>query len=202
MKLLGSLTSPYVRKVRIVAAEKRIDLPLEVHNPTAADTRVPEFNPLGKVPVLVREDGMALFDSRVIAEFLDSVSPISKLIPADNRERIEVKCWEALADGILDAAVLARMESQRPEKERSAAWIERQMGKAQRGITEMEKRLDGKPWCVGNSITLADIAVGACLGYLDFRFAKLDWRKDHPQLARHAAKLMERPSFADTVPHD
>lgn len=202
MKLIGSLTSPYTRKVRIVAAEKRIELAFEIANPTAADTKVPEFNPLGKVPVLVREDGVTLFDSRVIAEFLDSASPISKLIPADTRERIDVKCWEALADGVLDAAVLARMEGQRPEKERSAAWIERQMGKVTRGVTEMEKRLGGKPWCVGNAITLADIAVGSCLGYLDFRFPKIDWRKDHPQLARHMVKLMDRPSFVETVPRD
>ena len=132
MKLLGSLTSPFVRKARIVLAEKKIEYSFDLDNPWDEKSRVPDANPLGKVPVLVLEDDSTLFDSRVIVEFLDSVSPISRLIPADNREKIEVKRWEALADGVLDAAILARLERTWPERaetQRCEAWVERQLGK-------------------------------------------------------------------------
>ena len=138
LKLIGSSASPFARKARIVAAEKRIEFTWETQNPWAADSTVSDLNPLGKVPVLVLEDGTALYDSRVICEFLDGVSPIGKLIPAGNRERIEVRRWEALADGIVDAGALARAESQRPAHERSAAWTERQMKKVARGLDALE----------------------------------------------------------------
>lgn len=200
MKLIGSLTSPFARKVRIVAAEKRVEYTWEPENPWNPQTTVPQFNPLGQVPVLVLEDGSTLFDSRVICEFLDTVSPISKLIPQGNRERIEVKRWEALADGVVDAGVAVRLENLRPENLRSASWIERQLGKVETGLDAMEADLGPQSWCCGNAITLADVAVGACLGWLDFRYPHLEWRKSRPNLARLAARLAERPSFADTMP--
>jgi glutathione S-transferase len=202
LKLIGSSASPFARKARIVLAEKRIEYTWETQNPWAADSTVPDLNPLGKVPVLVLEDGTALYDSRVICEFLDGVSPIGKLIPAGNRERIEVRRWEALADGIVDAGALARAESQRPSHERSAAWTERQMKKVARGLDALEGQLGARAYCCGNNLTLADIAVGACLGWLDFRYPNLAWRDDRPDLERLAAKLADRPSFADTVPTD
>ncbi|HTO48276.1 MAG TPA: glutathione S-transferase [Burkholderiales bacterium] len=202
LKLVGSRASPFARKARIVAAEKRIEFTWEIQNPWASDSTVSELNPLGKVPVLVLDDGTALYDSRVICEFLDGVSPIGKLIPAGNRERIEVRRWEALADGVVDAAALARTESQRPAHERSASWTERQMKKVTRGLDALESQLGARAFCCGNTLTLADIAVGACLGWLDFRYPKLGWRDDRPNLERLAAKLAERPSFADTVPAD
>lgn len=202
LKLIGSAASPYTRKARIVAAEKRIEILWEIANPWLADTAVPDFNPLGKVPVLVRDDGTTLYDSRVICEFLDSLSPIGKLIPADHRERIEVRRWEALADGVLDAGVLARLENLRPVHERSASWVERQMNKVARGLAALEHQLGARPFCFGNNFTLADVAVGACLGWLDFRYPWLDWRNEHAELARLAAKLFERPSFAETMPRD
>ena len=202
MKLIGSLTSPYVRKARIVLAEKKIDYEFELDNPWDEKSRVADANPLGKVPVLVLEDGSTLFDSRVIVEFLDGVSPISRLFPADNREKIEVKRWEALADGVLDAAVAAALENRRPPKQRNLEAIERQMGKIERGVAVMSRDLEEKPWCTGNSYTLADIACGTALGYLDFRHGKFDWRVLHANLARLEAKLAERPSFADTVPRE
>ncbi len=202
MKLIGSLASPFARKVRIVLAEKKIDYDFETDNPWKADAVTPRFNPLGKVPVLVLDDGTTLFDSRVIVEFLDNASPISRLIPADHRERIEVRRWEALADGVIDAGVLARLEKARKAGEKSTAWIERQMGKVARGLDAMEKELGEKPWCTGNAYTLADIAVGACLGWLDFRFAQLDWKKSHSKLARELIRLSERSSFIDTVPRE
>jgi glutathione S-transferase len=202
LKLIGSRASPFARKARIVAAEKRIEFTWEIQNPWAAESTVAELNPLGKVPVLVLEDGTALYDSRVICEFLDGVSPIGKLIPTGNRERIEVRRWEALADGIVDAGALVRAESQRPAHERSASWTDRQMKKVARGLDALERQLSARAYCCGNTLTLADIAVGACLGWLDFRYPKLGWRDDRLNLERLAAKLAERPSFADTVPAD
>jgi glutathione S-transferase len=202
MKLLGSPTNAFVRKARIVLAEKKIEYTFEVDNPWDENSRVPDANPLGKVPVLVLEDGSTLFDSRVIVEFLDSVSPISRLIPAGNREKIEVKRWEALADGVLEAAVAVVLERRRPSKQRSEATIERQMGKIERGVAMMSRDLGDKPWCTGNAFTLADIACGVVLGYLDFRQNPIDWRVLHPNLAKLAAKLAERPSFADTAPRE
>ena len=202
MKLLGSLTSPFVRKARIVLAEKKIEYTFEVDNPWDENSKVPDANPLGKVPVLVLEDDSTLFDSRVIVEFLDSVSPLSRLIPANNREKIEVKRWEALADGVLDATVAVVLERRRPSKQRSEATIKRQMEKIERGLAVMARDLDDKPWCTGNAFTLADIACGVALGYLDFRHGQFDWRVLHQNLSRLAAKLAERPSFADTVPRE
>ena len=202
MKLLGIQPSPFTRKVRIVLAEKKIDCDFVIASPQAEGSPVQARNPLGKVPVLVLEDETAVYDSRVIVGFLDNVSPFGRLIPPGNRERIEVRRWEALADGVLDAAVLVRYEIQRSKDERSAAWIERQMGKIRAGLDEMERELGGKSFCTGNSYTLADIAVGVCLGYLDFRFPQLGWRDSYPNLVRLETKLAERQSFIDTIPRD
>jgi len=200
MKLIGSLASPFVRKVRVVAAEKRIDYTFERADPWKAKPALSEHNPLGKVPVLVLEDGTALYDSRVIVEFLDAVSPIAKLIPADHRERIEVRRWEALADGILDAGGAARVERKRPTHERNAAWIDRQLAKVNRGLAAMNRDLDSRAWCAATGYSLADIAVGCCAGWLVFRFPDLDWRAECPALARHYEKLMDRSAFHDTAP--
>jgi glutathione S-transferase len=202
MKLFGSLASPFARKVRIVAAEKRIDYTFERADPWQSEQALTGHNPLGKVPVLVLEDGTALYDSRVIVEFLDAVSPIGRLIPADHRERIEVRRWEALADGILDAGGAARKERQRPSHEQNSAWIERQLGKVTRGVAVMNRDLEGSAWCAGTGYSLADIAVGCCVGWLTFRFPDLDWRADSPALARHYDKLMDRSTFVDTMPRE
>ena len=201
IRLLGSLTSPYVRKVRIVMAEKRIDYQLELEDVWKPDTRILDANPLGKVPCLIMEDGGAVFDSRVIVEYLDGMTPVAKLIPPSGRERAEVRTWEALADGVLDASILVRLEqTQRPPEQQSGAWIDRQMGKVHSGVAAMSRGLADKPWCNGHAYTLADIAVGCALGYLDFRFSAFDWRARHPNLAKLAEKLAVRPSFVDTQP--
>lgn len=201
MKLIGSDGSPYVRKVRVVLAEKKIDYQFvreDVWSPTSA---IAQANPLGKVPALVTDDGAAVFDSRVIVEYLDTVTPIHRLIPPTGRSRVEVRCWEALADGLLDAAILARLEvSQRPEAMRSQAWIDRQMGKIDAALVAMSDGLGDKAYCSEGKYSLADIAVGCALGYLDFRFPKLDWRSRHDNLVRHATKLFARQSFIDTAP--
>lgn len=203
MKLIGSTSSPYVRKVRIVMAEKKLDYQLVLEDVWADETVISHSNPLGKVPCLVMEGGEALFDSRVIVEYLDTLSPVGKLIPTVGRERAEVKTWEALADGVADALVLARLESHwggRREGERSQFWIDRQTGKARSSLQAMSQGLADKPFCAGIHLTLADIAVGCALGYLEFRFPQIAWRGDHPNLAKLYDKLMQRPSFVDTLP--
>ena len=202
MKLIGALTSPYVRKVRVVMAEKKLDYQLVLEDVWASDAMLAS-NPLGKVPCLVMEGGEAVFDSRVIVEYVDTLSPVGKLIPERGRERAEVRTWEALADGLLDASILARLEQTwagRTDGQRSAAWVDRQLSRVNSALGAMAKGLGDKPWCFGTHFSLADIAVGCALGYLDFRFPGIDWRAGHPNLMRLHDKLMTRPSFADTVP--
>jgi glutathione S-transferase len=202
MKLIGSLTSPYVRKVRIVMAEKRLDFQFEQEDVWGSD-HILESNPLGKVPCLVMEGGEAVFDSRVIVEYVDTLSPVGRLIPERGRERAEVRTWEALADGVLDAAILARLERSwtgRKDGERSNAWVERQLRKIHAALAAMSKGLGDKPFCSGVHFSLSDIAVGCALGYLDLRFADIDWRGSHLNLAKLYEKLAQRPSFIDTAP--
>ena len=201
MKLLGSLASPYTRKVRVVLAEKKIECDFEKVDVNPADNPVNAHNPLGKVPTLMLDDGTTLFDSRVIVEFLDSASPIARLIPEDNRERVAVRRWEALADGSLDAGLLIRYESLRPKKEQSQAWTGKQVGKLRRGLEMLSNDLGDRSWCHGDRYTLADIALGCCLGWIAFRKpGGIEWRDEYANLARHYDKLMERPAFAETAP--
>lgn len=203
MKLIGSLTSPYVRKVRIVMSEKKLDYQFVPDDVWSPESQMAQYNPLGKVPCLVMEGGEAVFDSRVIVEYLDTLSPVGKLIPPSGRERAEVKTWEALADGVLDAAILVRLENTwagRTAEQRSQAWIDRQTVKVHQGLKAMSQGLGDKPFCSGVHVSLADVAVGCALGWLSFRFPEWTWRTDYPNLARLADKLAQRPSFADTLP--
>ena len=203
MKLIGTTTSPYVRKVRIVMIEKKLDYVLVPEDVWSAQSTITDVNPLGKVPCLVMEAGEALFDSRVIVEYLDTLSPVGKLIPPVGRERAEVKTWEALADGVLDALILARLEATWPGRssgERSQAWIDRQMDKVRVSLKAMSKGLGDKAFCSGIHLSLADIAVGCTLSYLDFRFPQIDWRSGYPNLQKLHDKLMQRPSFVETRP--
>ncbi len=202
MKLIGAVASPYVRKVRIVMAEKKLDFQFVTEDVWSAATSIQDSNPLGKVPCLVMEGGEALFDSRVIVEYIDTLSPVGKLIPAQGRERAEVKTWEALADGILDAAILSRLETMWPgrkDSERSQAWMDRQMGKIDASLKAISRGLGDKPHCAGIHFSLADIAVGCVCGYLDFRFPQVAWR-DYSNLAKLYEKLALRASFVDTRP--
>lgn len=200
MKLIASLTSPYARKVRIALAEKKIEYTLVEESPWTPGNSVADFNPLGKIPVLVMDDGTNLFDSRVIVEYLDAVSPVSRLIPEPSRQRIAVKRWEALADGICDAAAAIVLEKRRPKGQQSAKWIVRQQLKVVSGVRELARELGDKAWCNGEAYSLADIAAGCALGYLDFRQPEFDWRAEHANLTRFAEKLAKRPSFVDTAP--
>ena len=203
LKLIGATTSPYVRKVRIVMAEKKLEYTFVEENVWAADTTINHANPLGKVPCLILDAGEALFDSRVIVEYLDILSPVGKMIPASGRERAEVKTWEALADGLLDASILARLEATwagRTEEQRSLKWIDRQMTKVGDSLKAMSVGLGDKAFCSGIHMSLADIAVGSALGYLDFRFPEITWRNSYPNLAKLQEKLMQKQSFIDTRP--
>jgi glutathione S-transferase len=193
-----------VRKVRVVMAEKKLDYHFILEDVWSADTQIGTSNPLGKVPCLVMEGGEAVFDSRVIVEYLDTLSPVGKLIPTQGRERAEVKTWEALADGLLDAAVLARLETTWPgrtDAQRSQAWTDRQLGKIEASLKSMSQGLGEKPFCSGIHFSLSDVAVGCALGYLDFRFPVIDWRTTYPNLARLADKLNQRQSFIDSKPN-
>ena len=203
MKLIGSLTSPYVRKVRVVLAEKKLDYQFILEDVWAND-QIQQSNPLGKVPCLVMEGGEAVFDSRVIVEYVDTLSPVGKLIPPSGRERVEVRTWEALADGVMDAAVAARLEQTwngRTDAQRSQAWIDRQMGKIHAALRSISQGLGEKPFCAGTHFTLADIAVGTALSYIDFRFpGEIDWRTSYPTVGKLMDKLLQRQSFIDTAP--
>lgn len=203
LKLIGAVASPYVRKVRVVMSEKKLDYEFVPEDVWSAQTRITESNPLGKVPCLVLEGGEAVFDSRVIVEYLDALSPVGKLIPGTGRDRAAVKTWEALADGLLDASILARLERHWPHRqaqERSQAWIDRQMGKVQDSLDAMSRGLGDNALCSGIHLSLSDIAVGCALGYLDFRFPEVDWRTPYPNLQRLYERLMQRPSFIETQP--
>ena len=203
MKLIGAVASPYARKVRIVMAEKKLEYKFILEDVWAATTQIQDSNPLGKVPCLVMEGGEALFDSRVIVEYLDTLSPVGKLIPVNGREKAEVKTWEALADGLCDAAILIRLEatwSGRTAEQRSQAWIDRQMGKIHASLKAMSQGLGDRAFCAGTHFSLADVAVGCALSYLDFRFAQINWRADYANLDKLCEKLAARQSFVDTQP--
>ena len=201
MKLLASLASPYTRKVRVVLAEKKIECDLELVDVNPVENPVNASNPLGKVPTLVLDDGTALYDSRVIVEFLDARSPINRLIPDETRDRVGVRRWEALADGVLDAGLLVRYETLRDKRERSQTWTDKQIARMHRGMAVMAKEIEGRTWCHGDRYSLADIAVGCAVGWLGFRKpGDVEWETEYGPLVRHYKKVMERAAFAETVP--
>lgn len=201
MELIGSLTSPYVRKVRIVLAEKNIPYRFTVDPPFGPDNQVAKVNPLGKVPALITDDGQVLFDSRLLAEYLDGMD-VPALIPVSGWARWRVKRWEVLADGISDACAAIFLERKRPAAQQSPEWIERQQKKIELGLQVAAHELAEKPWCEDTSITLADIALGCALDYLSFRFPSNNWRELFPNLAGLADKLVQRQSFIQTAPKD
>jgi glutathione S-transferase len=200
MKLVASRTSPYARKVRVVLAEKRIDFDFVEENAWSADTKVTLYNPLTKVPVLVLDDGTALYDSRVIAEYLDGVTPVSRLIPEIGRERALVKRWEALGDGIADAGIATFLERKRPVEQQGKDWMTRQIGKVESGIAAAARDLGDRDFCHGLSLTLGDISLACALLWLEFRMPEITWRETYPNLKAWIEKLEARPSFAETQP--
>jgi len=199
MKLLYTINSPYARKVRIVAAEKHVELVLELVVLAAADCPVAQYNPLGKVPVLILDDGDSLYDSRVIVEYLDHRTPLAHLIPTDHNTKIAVRRWEALADGVCDAAVAVMLEQRRAAIDE--ALIVRQMTKVRHGLQTLEADLGPNKWCVNDNFSLADIAVGCLLGYIALRFAaSINLVDEYPNLSRLNTALLKRASFTDSLP--
>lgn len=199
MKLIASLTSPYARKIRVLLAEKQLPFDLEVDIPWSADTRVPDYNPLGKVPVLVDDGGESWFDSPVIAAYLDILAG-PDFIPAEPGAALMARQAEALADGIADAAVAVVLERNRPPQQQGEGFIPRQMGKVARGLDALEARAGAGKGLGSATLTIGDVAAGCALGYLDFRHPDLDWRRGRPVLAGLAERLFARPSFAGTAP--
>ncbi len=203
MKLIGSRTSPYVRKVRIVLAEKAIDYQFVEDDVWGGTPQIGRFNPLGKVPCLVLDDGGSVFDSRVIVEYLDALAPQPRLLPEPPRARADVRTIEALADGIMDAAVAARLEQSWPGRaagERSAAWVQRQVRKIDAAMDALEQRLADGPWLSGASMSLADIAVVVALEYVSYRLAEHAWRDAHPRLVELCRRVGARPALRETAP--
>ena len=204
MKLFFNNASPFVRKARVFARETGLDKKIEeittVVSPVQENPTLAQANPLKKIPALVLDDGTTLFDSRVIVEYLDTVSPVSRLIPEPNRQRIVVKRWEALADGVCDAAVAIVLEGKRPARQQNKDWLDRQRGKIDLGLKELGEELGERAWCNGEAYSLADIATGCVLAYLDLRHTAIDWRAAYPNLVKLAEKLAKRPSFAETAP--
>jgi glutathione S-transferase len=197
MKVLGHDGSPFVRKVRLVLEEKRI--PYEYVHARSADPAsiVHQHNPLSKIPVLITDNDKALYDSPVIVEYLDGLNPGPRLIPAEFESRIEVKRWEALGDGVLDATVLTSHDY---DKVQSAQWHKRQRDKIERGLAAIAQDLGDREFCFGAAFSLADITTGTALGYLDQVLKDYDWRSAQPGLARLAQRLAQRDSFRKTLP--
>jgi glutathione S-transferase len=196
MKLLGVDRSPYVRKVRIVLEEKGIPYEYVQARASVPDSPVPAYNPLAKIPVLVTDSGKGIYDSPVIVEYLDALQREPKLIPDELEARIDVKRWEALGDGIADATVLVSHDT---ERRQSDDWHKRQRLKIDRGLAAIEKELGSREFCHGEHFSLADIATGYALGYLDAALPQIAWRDGHPALAKLAERLAHRESFKRTT---
>ena len=199
MKLRYSATSPYVRKVMMVIHERGLSdrVELEKTDAWSPETDLPSNNPLGKVPALVTGDGPALFDSPVIAEYLDTLAgPDASLFPPAGPNRWAALRFQALADGICDAAILRRLEGNRPEQLRSTDWMERQRAAVARSVDALEAGAAQ----LGERFTIGSVAVLAALGYLDFRFGHEDWRTGHPALSAWFDAESKRDSFVKTAP--
>lgn len=201
MKLFGTPGSPFVRKVRLALEEKGIAYEYVLAPRETRATLVVPLNPLGKVPTLLADDGRAVFDSPVIVEYVDGLKPEPRLIPSGFDDRIAVKRWEALGDGVAEATVLITHDLRKPaDKREPEKWYEAQREKIRRGLAMMERELGDKPFCFCASFTLADIAAGYALGYLETGIPGFGWRAANPKLTRHYDKLVARASFSKTDP--
>lgn len=198
MKLLIATPSPFARKVRIALREKNIPCDETIDSPWNANAVAPNFNPLGKIPVLVTNDGTALFDSRVIVEYLENISNQVRLFPVNASEHIQTRQIEALADGICDAVVLIVMEHHRTAPLQSKDWIARQYLKVENGVSSLNKRLNGNNWFVGDNLTIGDISAACSLAYIDLRLPNFRWRALYPSLANFLDLMEKRASFRAT----
>ena len=200
MKLLGTNTSPYVRKVRLVLLEKNIAHDYIVDAPREPGSQVARVNPLGRIPALILDDDTCIFDSPVIAEYADSLNDTPVLIPrGDAVARMRVKRWEALADGIMDSVVVVRMERIRPEEKQDEGNIIRNNDAISRALAYAAQILGEREWCEGSAVSLADLAMASALVYLDLRQPERDWRSAHPNLAAWFARIGERSSVRTSL---
>lgn len=201
MKILGSPGSPFVRKVRVIAAEKGIPVEYVIERPNVDGSRIPALNPLGKIPVLLLDDGEVFYDSVVIGEYLDGAKPAPRLVPADFAGRIAVKRFEALGDGLAELAVILSHDlGPMHGDEKQAAWAPRQLGRLERVLDAFERSLGGSEWLHAGVFSLADICAGYALFYVDQVLTSVEWRSKRPTLSSYAERLAARPSFRDTVP--
>jgi glutathione S-transferase len=199
MKLVGSRTSPYVRKIRVLLAQAQLGYEFIEESAWNADTRVPQYNPLNKVPALQLDGGESIFDSRVIAEYLDGICG-GRFIPASALERARMRRDEALGDGIADAGIAAFLERKREPSRQDPAWIARQMDKVHAAIAAVARNLGDKPYLGGEAMKLGDIACACGLFWAEFRMPELRWREQHPNLGAWAARMESDPAFAATRP--
>ena len=200
MRLISATPSPYARKVRIALTEKGIPFELTTEVPWNDDTTLPQHNPLEKLPVLIPESGEPLFQSSYILEWLERRFPEPALLPRDDDGILAAKRIEVIADGICDAVILILFERIRGPGLVSEPWIARQHRKIVGGVAALASSIGDKPCAIADRFGLADIAAGSALGYLGVRYPDFDWQSRHPALARYAAALFRRPSFAATVP--
>jgi glutathione S-transferase len=199
MKLVGSRTSPYVRKIRVLLAERQLAHDFVEESAWSAETTVPRYNPLNKVPALQLDDGECLYDSAVIAEYLDAVSG-GHFLPSEARARARVHCLEALGDGIADAGITAFLERKREVSRQDATWIARQLDKVDAGIIAVGHALGDAPFLGGTRMNLADIACGCALFWVEYRMPQIRWREAHPRMGSWAQRIEVRPAFEATRP--
>ncbi len=200
MKLIIASPSPYARKARIALHEKALPFVEELTVPWNPGTVAPTHNPLGKIPILLIDDGTALYESSVILEYLDTIAGTVPLIPLAGALRVQAKLMEALADGVSDAVVLIALEARRKPDLQSRDWVVRQRAKVDAGLVELDRILGNRDWLVGDTFGLADIAAGSALGYVTLRLPEHDWRTSLPRLAAFSDRLEARPSFAMSRP--
>lgn len=200
MQVIGSYTSPYVRKIRIQLLEKGLPFSFLEDMPWNDESRAPKYNPLGKVPILIDENGSTWYDSKVIAQYIEALHSRKPLIPKDALAVVEVAQLEALADGITEAGVAIFLEQKRATMQQNPDWIKRQHGKVRRGLEALESKLEGVLWLHSETFSLADIAAGVVLNWLDFRLPEIGWRTNHPALSVYADRLFARESFRATIP--
>lgn len=200
MKLISATPSPYARKVRIALHEKGIPFELQTEVPWHAATATPQYNPLEKLPVLILDDGDAVYESRFILEWIEAKHPEPSLLPEDVDERLLARKLEVLCDGTCDAFVLMFFEKMREESRQSAEWIARQRRKVDGGVREIARLVGDRDYAVGDRFSLGDIAAGTVVGYLSVRWPDYAWREQYPSLAAYSDRMERRPSFRTTVP--
>lgn len=201
MRLISATPSPYARKIRIALAEKSLPFELQTEVPWNDGTSLPQHNPLEKLPVLITDDGTTLWESSYILEWLERKHPAPPLLPPDDDGILAHKRMDALATGVCDAFLLMFFERMRPTAHQSQPWTDRQLRKVRGGVAEIARTVGNRRHAVRDSFGIADLSIGSTLGYLEVRFPEFDWRTMHPDLGRYFDGLMQRPSFADTVPY-